>query len=158
MLFGRIWSQQLPGLVPGRPRFQTGDDAFRIRPGDEGGDPGHLGVVDENGGGIPGALVAWSNTDISLDESAFRVFNPFSDYGRMSEKTTDGQGRYRMTVPAGAGCVVAEKPGLRVGTKCHVDVQIGHETSGVDVVLRAGTASRPGCAGGSLDGKFGGTR
>lgn len=95
-------------------------------------------VVDENGGGIPGALVAWSNTDVTLDESAFRVFNPFSDYGRMSEKATDGQGRYRMTVPPGAGCVIAEKPGLRVGTKCHVDVQIGRETSGVDVVLRAG--------------------
>jgi protocatechuate 3,4-dioxygenase beta subunit len=95
-------------------------------------------VLDANGGGVPGALVAWSNTDMSLDETAFRVFSPFSDYGRMSEKLTDGQGRYRMSVPPGAGCVVAEKPGLRVGTKCHVDVQVGHETSGVDIVLRDG--------------------
>jgi protocatechuate 3,4-dioxygenase beta subunit len=43
-----------------------------------------------------------------------------------------------MTVPPGAGCVIAEKPGMRVGTECHVDVQIGRETSGVDVVLREG--------------------
>lgn len=95
-------------------------------------------VVDANGAGLPGALVAWSNTDEVLDESAFRVFNPFSDYGRMSEKATDGQGRYRMTVPPGAGCVVAEKPGLRVGSKCHVAVQMGRETTGVDIVLRDG--------------------
>lgn len=95
-------------------------------------------VVDANGAGVPGALVAWSNTDETLDESSFRVFSPFSDYGRMSEKTTDGQGRYRMTVPPGAGCVVAEKPGLRVGAKCHVDVRIGQETSGIDIVLREG--------------------
>jgi protocatechuate 3,4-dioxygenase beta subunit len=95
-------------------------------------------VIDANGAGVPGALVGWSNTDVTLDESAFRVFSPFSDYGRMSEKLTDGQGRYRMTVPPGAGCVVAEKPGLRVGSKCHVDVQSGHETSGVDIVLREG--------------------
>lgn len=95
-------------------------------------------ALDANGAGVPGALVAWSNTDEVLDESSFRVFNPFSDYGRLSEKVTDGQGRYRMTVPPGAGCVVAEKPGLRVGTKCHVAVQIGHETSGIDIVLRDG--------------------
>lgn len=95
-------------------------------------------VVDANGAGVPSALVGWSNTDELLDESSFRVFNPFSDYGRMSEKVTDDQGRYRMTVPPGAGCVVAEKPWMRVGTKCHVAVQIGRETSGVDIVLRDG--------------------
>jgi protocatechuate 3,4-dioxygenase beta subunit len=95
-------------------------------------------VVDANGAGVSGALVAWANTDMSLDETSFRVFSPFSDYGRMSEKQTDGQGRYRMGVPPGSGCVIAEKPGLRVGAKCHVDVQIGHETSGVDIVLRDG--------------------
>lgn len=95
-------------------------------------------VLDENGAGVSGALVAWSNTDQTLDESSFSVFSPFSDYGRMSEKLTDGQGRYRMTVPPGAGCVIAEKPGLRVGAKCHVDVNIGRETTGVDIVLRTG--------------------
>lgn len=99
-------------------------------------------VVDANGAGIPGALVAWSNTEETLDESAFRVFSPFSDNGRMSEKVTDGQGRYRMSVPPGMGCAIAEKPGLRVGAQCHVSVQIGRETTGVDLVLRDGLTVR----------------
>jgi len=99
-------------------------------------------VLDARGRGVPGALVGWCATRETLDESAFRVFMPFSDYGRMSEQTTDADGHYHMTVPPGPGCVVAEKPGLRVGTKCQVPVSAGKETRDVDVVLLDGMSVR----------------
>ena len=99
-------------------------------------------IVDTRGRGVPGALVGWCSTVETLDESAFRVFMPFSDYGRMSEQTSDADGRYHLTVPPGPGCVVAEKPGLRVGTKCQVPVNKGQETRDVDIVLLDGVAVR----------------
>jgi protocatechuate 3,4-dioxygenase beta subunit len=97
-------------------------------------------VVDARGRGVPGALVGWCSTQETLDESSFRVFMPFSDYGRMSEQTTDADGRYRLTVQPGPGCVVAEKPGLRVGTRCQVPVSAGKETRDIDVVLLDGNS------------------
>ena len=99
-------------------------------------------VLDSHGRGVPGALVGWCATQETLAEENFRVFMPFSDYGRMSEQITDADGRYHLTVEQGAGCVVAEKPGLRIGTKCHVPVDKGKETRGVDVVLLDGVAVR----------------
>ncbi|MDB4967788.1 MAG: hypothetical protein JWN44_3477 [Myxococcales bacterium] len=95
-------------------------------------------VLDARGNGVPGALVGWCNTMETLDESSFRVFMPFSDYGRLSEQTTDAEGRYHMTVEPGSGCVVAEKPQFRIGTKCQVPVNVGKETRDVDVVVLDG--------------------
>jgi protocatechuate 3,4-dioxygenase beta subunit len=99
-------------------------------------------VLDARGNGVPGALVGWCNTQQVLDESAFRVFMPFSDYGRMSEQTTDADGRYHMTVEPGSGCVVAEKPQFRIGIKCQVPIHAGKETRDVDVVLLDGVTVR----------------
>lgn len=99
-------------------------------------------VLDTRGRGVPGALVGWCSTKETLDESSFRVFMPFSDYGRMSEQTTDADGRYHLTAQPGPGCVVAEKPGMRVGTKCGVPVAAGKETRDVDVVLLDGNTVR----------------
>lgn len=123
------WSNLLEGGFAGR---RTWTATVQLRPG------AMLSgrVTDERGQPVAGARVGFDPEQ--SEPIGVAVLSPLPFGGRFDAATSDEDGRYRGAFDPGTGCVVAVHTRYRMAERCGVELALGREQAGVDLVLRDG--------------------